>query len=72
MQSLRTDNERLHLEQEKIMKSLSDRQNQRNRNHSQEKENRTESHRQQDECLVFEGGQTGNEEESNNVSVRRG
>jgi len=54
------------------MKSLSDRQNQRNRNHSQEKENRTESHRQQDECLVFEGGQTGNEEESNNVSVRRG
>lgn len=34
MMNLRVDNERLHLEQEKIMKSLSDQQNERNPNPS--------------------------------------
>jgi len=54
------------LEQEKIMISLSDRQNQRNLDPSQGEENGTETHRQQEQHQESEGGQNSNKEESDN------
>ena len=72
MQNLCADSERLRLKQENIMKSLSNRQNQRNPDPSQGEENRTETRRQQEQHQGSEEGQTGNEEESDNVSSKKG
>lgn len=56
----------------KILWSLLDKQNHRNPNPSQDEENRAKSHRHQEECLECEGGWTSHEEESDNVSNKKG
>lgn len=67
MENLREDNEILRLKQESILKSLSDKQNQRNPTPSREDENRNEEHQQRAKYFELE-----NKEGSKNVSGGNG
>jgi len=70
--NFRDDNERWRLEQERIMKSLSDRQNQRNPYPNPENGNRDEMQQKWGDHPKSEGGRMDNEEEFGNTSDRGG
>lgn len=72
MKSLSVDNERLRLEQERIIKSILGRQNQRNTNPSLEDGNIGEMYRQGEDNVEVERGRIDNEEESENSSRGKG
>lgn len=71
MISLRTDNKRLRHEKERILKSLSDRQNQRGLDPSVNNGNRTATFYQREGNAELEGGQDNEEGRSDNVSDDR-
>lgn len=71
MARLRADNERLMQEQEKVMKSLSDRQNQQKPTPNSEHENIIGKQSFRTKNVEIEGDKENHEEESDNVSKHK-